>query len=76
MGSGGGENVRGISAGDLVGISPYSPGTSSEQVIEAEVALVLSREIVVKVSEKADQDKLLASASSQYLYFVPVAQVN
>ena len=70
MGSGGGENVRGISAGDLVGISPYSPGTSSEQVIEAEVALVLSREIVVKVSEKADQDKLLASASQcQYLIF-------
>jgi hypothetical protein len=60
MGSGGDER-RGISGGDLLAVTPYPPSGYEEAPIEAEVAAVLSREIIIKVSDKSDQDKLLAA---------------
>jgi len=59
FGSGGGEERRGISGGDVVAFTPF-PTVGYDLPIEAEVAVVLSREIVVKVPDKTDYEKLMA----------------
>jgi hypothetical protein len=61
MGSGAVDERRGISGGDLLAFLPYpAQGYENPTPIEAEVAVVLSREIIVKLTEQEDQDKLLA----------------
>ena len=61
MGSGAVDERRGISGGDLLAFVPYpAQGYENPTPIEAEVAVVLSREIIVKLTEQEDQDKLLA----------------
>ena len=60
FGSGGGEERRGISGGDLVAFAPFPAAGYDVAPIEAEVAAVLSREIIVKVPDKAEHDKLMA----------------
>ena len=59
MGSGGGEDRRGISGGDLLALSVYPPTGYDEAPIEAEVAAVLRSEIIIKVSDQNDRAKLL-----------------
>jgi hypothetical protein len=57
------EDRRGISSGDLVAIVPAHAaehGVAAPAPLEAEVAAVLSRDLVLKVPDKKDQNRLLA----------------